>query len=1191
MAILPGSMAMEQSEQRNIHPFFRKDIPTNLPPHNLSHNASIYESEPSVKPQSSAGNHVSQTMNPQLTDSQNASPMLEHDPNLDRRKRRKTDKSNNKGGQNGSIASFMGCKQTDGAFENENNLVDRIPAQEKTQPTPASESQVASAADESTLNAQDNSSRYGQPEQYPSLSTTHSADSTPTNESTQRRSTRQKTVKLFPNGKLLSSPGPETIDETPRKKKPSKRGKTNDQKDGGKKGLLVIRYGNDDENRKRLGVLVDDIISGRKRHGAPSVVPARVPAPKKKMPSKPTHPFFMKKSTQSDTMPTSLSGHSSEQGDTTPSEHSASIPDRNRPGIKPTSFASFKPKPKFPEAIQPVWPPRDFTHIRGIDTKAVRTPKPSLNIHLKKAKMAAISIHDKENVLSPEVQGYHHDTASVLRTPGRAVASGTTLQKAVTRELSPPCLSGPNKDSLSNNCHPAIRKLHSSLRSSMTAFDRGQYDTLLWAHKYAPNTADDVLQPAREASTLRDWLKYLMVSAVDTGKPSKDAEKAKQKLDEKKRKKRKSDKLDGFIVSSEDEAFELGEISGSDDELAGDVTVSSKKSLVRSADLAGGSSKSKVDKPRVSNAILLSGPSGCGKTASVYAVAKELDFEVFEITPGNRRSAKDILDRVGDMTRNHLVQHANSGEQRSNSQPPESEPPDLGPEDTKQNKLVGFFKSVPAKAPKKKAKSPEKESERESSQKSPRHQKQSLILLEEADILFDEDRQFWSGVVSLIQQSRRPIIITCNDEKLIPVDDISFHAILRYRAPPQHIVVDYLLLMAANEGHMIKREAIDNLYTVAGKDLRRSIMELDFWCQMAVGSEKSGLDWLVDRWPPGVDLDEDGDPVRVLSLNTYEQFMGWFSRDMLMSTSSDHMVEPQQESLDWWQLSLQDSEWLSGLGKHSPQSAPSQSNQERLNQLRHQDDLFDWRSDLDILGSGCSLDHRLDPVDTFVPQLSEKQRTNYIEGHQLLTADLAPDYSSLSKAIGSTFGVLLDKVSRPNHQTNIEASQSTKVLANITRPKTPGPTPADFLRAFEPVMRADYVFPIPTGRLSPSFENGIGPIAEDLGPYIRAIMAFDLRLEQYRLQLSGLLSQQRQGTKRVRKTRASRAALEGGSKSETRKERWFPTDTNPALILATGKPQWQDLLVQNGYFTITSVEDVRQEASEPAVESSSEGGI
>lgn len=132
------------------------------------------------------------------------------------------------------------------------------------------------------------------------------------------------------------------------------------------------------------------------------------------------------------------------------------------------------------------------------------------------------------------------------------------------------------------------------------------------------------------------------------------------------------------------------------------------------------------------------------------------------------------------------------------------------------------------------------------------------------------------------------------------------------------------------------------------------------------------------------------------------------------------------------------------------------------------------------------------------------------------------------------------------------------------------------------------MFPPPTGRVAPSFDNGIGPLAEDLGPYIRAIMAFDLRLEQHRMQLSGVLSQEGLGTKRVRKTRASRAALEGGNKAETRKERWFPPDTNASLILGTGKREWQELLVREGYFTVSTGEAV---AVPEAGDSSSEGGI
>lgn len=40
--------------------------------------------------------------------------------------------------------------------------------------------------------------------------------------------------------------------------------------------------------------------------------------------------------------------------------------------------------------------------------------------------------------------------------------------------------------------------------------------------------------------------------------------------------------------------------------------------------------------------------------------------------------------------------------------------------------------------------------------------RQSLILLEEVDILYQTDASFWPSVVNLIKNSRRPVIMTCN---------------------------------------------------------------------------------------------------------------------------------------------------------------------------------------------------------------------------------------------------------------------------------------------------------------------------------------------------------------------------------------------------------------------------------------------
>lgn len=95
-----------------------------------------------------------------------------------------------------------------------------------------------------------------------------------------------------------------------------------------------------------------------------------------------------------------------------------------------------------------------------------------------------------------------------------------------------------------------------------------------------------------------------------------------------------------------------------------------------------------------------------------------------------------------------------------------------------------------------------------------------------------------------------------------------------------------------------------------------------------------------------------------------------------------------------------------------------------------------------------------------------------------------------------------------------------------------------------------------------TFLTPVCQIVEDVAPYVRAIVSYDLRLEARRLHLSSLLSQGGAGGKRQRTTRASRAALEGGSKSSTRRERWFPKDTNFTWILQTGGDDWQEIALR-----------------------------
>ncbi|KAJ5227477.1 uncharacterized protein N7469_007483 [Penicillium citrinum] len=1144
------SVAMGHGQQQALHPFFRQDFgiasqsaPTtpdtsSIPPPNGCSSDAAYTGDQQPDPEYSREETPrTATQVPMSIDSVPLSP---EDLNASRRKRRRTDKSKQSEEEplQTRLAGWLGKDVSTPQAPSLDNST--APAQEPSESTPCE-----TVPEQTPLIPENIQLQPAQPDR------------------------KRKIVKLNLNGRLLSSSPPTQTGDSTQKRAQGNRGRPRKTESS----LLILKYGVADG--KRLAKIIDDILNSRTTHKPKPVGPPTF-IPKEKKPAKPTHPFFLKKSTQEPPLDPKPDDSVSLQ----PSQSKPAIDQSSRDSAdmkrEPRNFSSFRSTfrnrtSKFPELVETIWPPRDLVHIRSLDHWQPDQPfAVSSQNDQKKSKLRVVSIHDDEDALLVSTSKAREAAAlalkqeesarPTLRIPGRHLASGRTLQTAIDSQMS--WASDPRLTR--NSLLPVISNLRSSLLSSFSAFDCGKYESKLWAHKYAPRTADDVLQVGREANVLRDWLRHLKITAVDTGKSSKEA--ARSKSEKKRKKKKQADKLDGFIISSGEEDSEMDNLSGSDDELAGDSTMSAQKTVIRSGDLAR--TNSPTDRTRLTNAILLSGPPGSGKTASIYAIAKELDFEIFEINAGSRRSARDMLEKVGDMTQNHLVHLLNDDD--ASVKPRASVPID----ETKQNKLMNFFKGKPSQdsnAGSKSTKEPTETSPKpKSDEKSPREQKQSLILLEEADILFEEDKQFWTGVLTLISQSRRPIVITCNDESLLPMQNLTLHAILRYQKPARNVAIDYLLLVAANEGHVLKRDAVSKLFDASGMDLRKSLTELNFWCQIGVGSHKAGLDWILPCWPPEDNVDENGDRMRVLSLNAYESFMGWFNRDLLLGeeNSREKDTEALKNTFHWWRLGIQDSEDAAGLGdveKIPYDDFNARSKLEQLELLDREMDHLEMRSSLDILSSRY----------ISAPPIPESHRSNYIEAYPLLQSSVQPEYTALSEEISISFCALLSNVFR-SPSGNTESGYASQMFngwrqSALRRSVFPSNL-TGFQKVFDPIMRYNYTMTLTTGRLAPSFENTLSPITEDLAPYIRSIMVFDVRLKQYRDYLSALSNQQNgHGEKRQRNTRASRAALEGGNKASVRKERWFPDEMSYFLVQATGKPEWQDLLFRMGHFQVQPV--------------------
>ncbi|KAJ7180090.1 P-loop containing nucleoside triphosphate hydrolase protein, partial [Mycena crocata] len=364
--------------------------------------------------------------------------------------------------------------------------------------------------------------------------------------------------------------------------------------------------------------------------------------------------------------------------------------------------------------------------------------------------------------------------------------------------------------------HPAIARLAASITSPPDASSSSER---LWADRWRPERADGVLGNEENAIFLRDWLRALEVRFEGTA-PSMDGVRA-SKGDESrgakrthvmrsvgrpKKRPRRSD--DGFIVSdASDYSSEVeGPVDGDDDD------------DFHPSPVTGGASFDEavpnLFKDHLANTIILSGPPGSGKTAAVYSCAEELGWEVFEVYPGiGKRNGASLETLIGEVGKNHLVRRTQAKGAFSR---------DRNEADPDNSSDFGFV-----------------------SQKLKAGIRQSLILLEEVDVLFKEDASFWPAVIRLIRDCKRAVICTCNDISLIPSVELPLQTTLYFEPCPPAVAGSYLQGLCCAEGHIVDREVLAKMYE-QGMDLRHSIHRLQLLCQGFPLGTRPELDHLLD---------------------------------------------------------------------------------------------------------------------------------------------------------------------------------------------------------------------------------------------------------------------------------------------------------------------------------------------------------
>jgi DNA polymerase III delta prime subunit len=1097
-------------------------------------------------------------------------PNLEADPNQDRRKRRKTDSP--PPAQSGTVASnVLGSASLDWHQQLEREA------------GPSMASQTMSA-DPEPLRSGDtaNTSTNG-----------HDRPVTPRNgaavdlvsTSATSRATPKKKIKISKSGKLVSSPPPGPgLETTPPKKRRGRKPKLK-----AVPTVTIIKYGRNAETRGAIGGKIEAILRGEKP--AQHLRIQKKAPPKPSGPPKPTHPFFLGKAapkgdeavtgkyaTDNQPLP---SPRAQKKSTVTPGKLKLESQSFHSSADPPAFGARNNRPPKQGSLVEAPWPAKDIAHVRNLDAIIPSEPttlsgKLELRAHKLKGKVLVVSPEeDLMARLAAQLRPSIHKQVNAtpfeftspedVRLPKRLLTTGFDIQERIrTQAVSLSVLSERR-----NGAHPAISALFAGIQDNLTAFDLGRCEPMSWVQKYAPKYTSHVLQLGREPATLKDWLQNLTVLAV-SGKHSGEKDVGKPP-----RKKRKTVENDFIVDSDEEEEEEMIELAREDFE--NHETTLAPSSLRRTR------------WTRNKNVVLISGPHGCGKSAMVQAVAKDLGFEIFEINSGSRRSGKDIQDKVGDMTANHLVSHDRSERLAK----PEAIPADdtdterhsnalrKDLDSGRQGTMNSFFKShgPVVEKPKPKTKTGEPTRKMTSSgqatlpiaQSQRKSQKQSLILFEEADILYDEDQGFWAQVTKLASHSKRPIIVTCTDEALIPMHELPLAAILRMSPPPMSLATDYMVVMAGHEGHILERDAVSALYRLKNSDLRASITELNLWCQMSVGDRKGGLEWMYQRWPPGKDVDEKGRTLRVASEGTYVPGMGCLSHNVF--ESQDHIGFDRTKELlkeTWEEWDINPNEWS---GHYDIGSMSEEQSRGRLDELKRLEAVIDSTSAADVYCRTGMPSYRRyfeEPTDPSLPHLTEKARLSYTLSAPVLHVDHATDFSNFDTELLIETHLQVQRtyggrpVSAAEKATSIPTTEQAFTLAllehkvrQVSEIQLSWP---DFSRAFDilayppsslPALNTSY------NLTASSFDRTFQIIAEDLAPYVRSIVANELVLETQRIRLGNLLSEGgSHGSKRQRTTRAARTALEGGSRDTKRKERWFDADLNRTLVMNTAGKSW-----------------------------------
>uniref|UniRef100_UPI00398E8073 replication factor C subunit 1 isoform X3 n=1 Tax=Pristiophorus japonicus TaxID=55135 RepID=UPI00398E8073 len=176
-------------------------------------------------------------------------------------------------------------------------------------------------------------------------------------------------------------------------------------------------------------------------------------------------------------------------------------------------------------------------------------------------------------------------------------------------------------------------------------------------------------------------------------------------------------------------------------------------------------------------AALLSGPPGVGKTTTATLVCKDMGYSYVELNASDTRSKNTLKEVIAESLNNTSIK--------------------------------GFYCGA-------------------SSLVSTKH----LLIMDEVDgMAGNEDRGGIQELISLIKQTKVPIICMCNDRNHPKIRSLANYCFdLRFQRPRVEQIKGAMMTVAFKEGLKIPPPAMNEIILAANQDIRQVLHNLSMWC-------------------------------------------------------------------------------------------------------------------------------------------------------------------------------------------------------------------------------------------------------------------------------------------------------------------------------------------------------------------------